>query len=125
MLRRYGQNANFFVAFREMVFEEVRRAGFPDMVSRLSCVFCCDTEDGLRQFLRETGRVSDEMYEVETVDAEPTIFRADWNIVQGVQGERVWDQVEEMARRYWSTVPADHIEVLSAGPVQVIRHIPG
>ena len=64
------------------------------------------------------------MYEVKIVDERAHLFRADWNIVQGISGQKFWDQVEDMARRYWSTVPADNVEVLSAGPVEVIRHIP-
>ena len=56
MLRRYGQNANFFVPFRELIFEEVRKTEFPNAVSRLACIFCCEAEVGLRQFLDQTNR---------------------------------------------------------------------
>jgi hypothetical protein len=124
MLRRYGEQHSFFLPFRELVYEEIRKTEFPATVSRLDCVFCCETEEGLLGFMQHEGRPFDEMYEVELVDKDPVIFRADWSIVKGISGQRVWDQAEAQARTYWSTTPTHNVEVLSASPVRIIRHIP-
>ena len=124
MLRRCGDQANWFLPFREMVYEEIRRTEFPAAVSRRDCVFCCEDETGLVDFVTKQNRAGDELYEVESVEENPTLFRADWSIVTGIGGQRVWDQLEEQARRYWSTQPTQDVEVLVASPVRVVRHIP-
>src|SRR5437867_2966643 len=64
----------------ELLFEYVRRAGFPERPSRFQSVFAFETVDEARRFRGEMGAAGASIWEVE-VEAE-TAFRADMNYLR-------------------------------------------
>ncbi len=113
------------VAYRELIWELVRKLVAPQKPSRLNCVFACPTEDELRVFMSERNNLTDVAYEIEAVD-EPAIHIAshDLPLLRFPQNQPYFSEIESLAEAYWSgTPPPRRREVVIGGPVRVVRRL--
>jgi len=85
---------------RELIFERVRKNEFPDVPSRLECIFVCKTLDGAKSFKSETKRNSNLIYEVEPTDVNSRMLETDWSWINSIINKPV-HEIEEAARKYW------------------------
>lgn len=112
------------IAFRETIFEAVRKRVAPTKPSRMACVFACRSEEDIRAFMAN-DRPFDVVYEIETV-GEPALHIGphDLPLLQVPPGEQYFDSFESRAETYWTaTPPPQRSEVLIGGPVRVLRRL--
>ncbi len=102
----------------EMALETARQALAPEAVSRLDCLFACETVEMARTF-RDGFRAGSQVYEVDPwPDAK--LYRGDYGLIStNVPGGPYADFMPPIALRYWTQPPGDHVEVLVGGPVTV------
>jgi hypothetical protein len=73
---------------------------FPDVPSRLECIFVCKTLDGAKSFKSETKRNSNLVYEFEPTDINSRMLETDWSWINSIINKPL-HEVEEVARNYW------------------------
>ncbi len=115
------------VAYRELIFDLVRKLVAPKKPSRLNCVFACPTEEELRIFMSERNSLTDIAYEVEAT-GDPVIHLAshDLPLLRFAAEDRCpyFEKIEKIAQNYWTgTPPAQRLEVLIGGAVRVVRRL--
>jgi len=121
VLQPFGRDAQRLPsALREFVFETIRLQQYPDRPSRLESFFLCETADAATTFLREQGhlRHHEYLYEVEILDADAAIFKADWEDCEIRPGETI-RQIIDKAKRYWAGARSDKAEILVTSPIRV------
>ena len=137
---------------KETIFEEVRRAEFPDHPSRLDCLFLCEGEEQARLYATTHGFVAPDfgIFEIQPLelrpasddvaakDAEawgiatddfrslcvPRRHRANARLLECNMADD--DALREVARRYWAgeeTAPGALTEVLFRGFFEVVRYV--
>jgi hypothetical protein len=88
---------------RELIFERVRKNAFPDVPSRLECIFVCKTLDGAKSLKSGQGRNLDLIYEVEPTDVNSRMLETDWSLINSIINKPL-HEIEENARKYWCGV---------------------
>ncbi len=89
-----AQGRNNF--FREYVFERVRKAEFPDIPSRMSCAFVCETSTAIEK-LDQPGLV----YVVEWETPDVPVHRGDLTWMNVFWDHHTYDGIDYCARQYW------------------------
>jgi hypothetical protein len=89
---------------RELIFEGVRKNEFPDVPSRLECIFVCKTLDGAKRFKSETKRNLDLIYEVGPTDVNSRRLETDWSWINEQIMNKPIHEIEGVARNYWHGV---------------------
>jgi Protein of unknown function (DUF2441) len=79
---------------RETILEEIRKAEFPNLPSRLECAFVIDQLDEAQYYIANFARLA-LLYEVALIDNNFPTHEADW------KGTGPYDQSNDWARRYW------------------------
>jgi hypothetical protein len=114
-------------ALLEMAWEIVRLTEFPELPSRLNCMFFWMDEGAARGFHSRRPWPAG-LYEVEVVDCA-RICLADMNLISYFEENESAASMMERARRYWSgelpVQPAVPPEVLLEGTVRVVRGLAG
>lgn len=123
---------NHFHFARERTLDRVRRRRFGGKPSRLSAVFVCPTEAGVRRYIDEScsrhpGRVPEMVYEVELVAPGP-VHLGDWRIPQALRD----DDGEGVAAQYWAGCDVSGVsirdtrydEVVTLSPLRIVRRLP-
>lgn len=106
----------------EMALETARLALAPGAVSRLDCLFACETEDMARAF-RDRFRAGSAIYAVEPW-ADAKMYRGDYGLISNnVPGGPYLDFMPPIAVSYWTKPPGEEVEVLVGGPADVIAII--
>lgn len=102
----------------ELSLETARQALAPEAVSRLDCLFACETVEMARTF-RGKFRVGSQIYEVDPWP-DTKLYRGDYGLISiDVPGGPFVDFMPPIAARYWTEPPGEHVEVLVGGPVTV------
>lgn len=110
------------VARRELAMEQVRLERFPDLPSRMACLYTSRTLEQARSwadFFRKVGR---KVFSIVLLEVEGPVFDADaCNCFDGVGDETDL----ENALRYWLSAPTENpvIETLAAGVLTVAEMI--
>jgi len=110
------------VARRELAMEQVRLEWFPDLPSRMACLYTSRTLEQARSwadFFRKVGR---KVFSIVLLEVDGPVFDADaCNCFDGVGDETDL----ENALRYWQNAPTDNpvIETLAAGVLTVAEII--
>ena len=127
MLRAYTGAENAWTLVRELVWESVRVKSFPECPSRFDANFVCPSEDALRNFVSNTNRKFDLLYEVEFVDPSAPTFTADLALIDydsefGMpEGYQYYDA---QATRYWKAADAiARPEVVTMSPIRITRFV--
>jgi hypothetical protein len=121
ILRMYTTSGfgNAWIQYREDVFEKVRRDEYPNKPSRLKSIFVCETEQGLRDFMQQTGRNIDLLYAVSLMEPEEPLHRGCLSLLQLQQQENV-DTFTQKARLYWSPSSAlSRPEIVTTSRVRI------
>jgi len=113
---------NAWIQYREDVFEKIRQDEFPDKPSRVTSIFLCDTEQALRDFMQQTGRLIDLPYAVSLVDPEEPIHRGCLSLLQIQQKENL-DTFAQKARQYWIGNPVSRPEVVTTSRIRIDARI--
>lgn len=103
---------------REIIFEEIRSAEFPDHPSRMSCVWLCDAA-GIPYWWEHTHSGSKVIFEVH---ATGICHRANQDFL--VSDSISHDELRNKARRYWrgeNVRGQPEEELLFCGEVRVLR----
>jgi hypothetical protein len=79
---------------REIILEDIRKAEFPLLPSRLESAFVIDELDEARYYVENFAKLS-LLYEVTLIDNGVATHKADW------KGTGPYDDTNEWARRYW------------------------
>jgi hypothetical protein len=114
---------------RERILEEIRKAEFPDLPSRLECIFYFRSraEAELYRMLLATNARLMVLYEVQLLDPYVPQHVADW------KGTGPYDESKEWARRYWrGDIMPDQgpkpgplcRETLAVVPLRVLQKVP-
>ena len=97
----YGNNVVPSMLLRELIFENIRLAAFPDLPSRLSAAFACPTlADAERYRAANDVKLRQVLHSVEAVDAEAAMHIAGLSWLDGQQDPYL-PGVEAAATRYW------------------------
>jgi hypothetical protein len=111
----------------EMAWEIVRLREFPELPSRLNCLFFWMDEGAARRFHSNRPWPA-ELYEVEVVECA-RICLADMNLISYFEVNESAASMMERARRYWAgelpVPPGVPPEVLLEGTVRVVRSLAG
>jgi len=118
----YAFDTNNLNQIRERVFEKVRTENYPDRPSRLKSTYLCKDIDGARQFLRDTNRRFDLIYEVEVLEQGKPLFTTDWKRADHVDGESESLMIIR-AHNYWKAEDVAHPEVLTESRIKIVRRI--
>jgi len=115
---------NLIFGYREAAFEFGRQVFAPQAPSRLNCVFCCETEEGAREYMA-TNAIASVLHQVQLVDAVSPIFRTSWDWIGPVnsQPDTTLQSLERDIQRYWQGNPDRDVEVLIGGAVRVVRSL--
>lgn len=107
---------------RELIYEQIRRAEFPDRPSRLESIFLCGNIDSARNFGRQ-HRQNEVCYRVEVLDDNAPRFIANWNMMPPRTADQ--DEVIQCAREYWrgGFIPQHTQEIVVASDVRVIERV--
>ena len=119
----------------EGIFEYVRQTEFgDDSVSRIGCVYYCETKEEAITYLNDDCIKSGEftvaqvkLLEVEVQD--DSVYRYDQSFYNQaeciMEMERDLSKVEELARKYFSQVKSENplVEILSDGENKILREI--
>lgn len=107
----------------EVALESARQAFAPEKVSRLCCVFTCETLDDALAF-REQFRNDAAILIVEPVLPDTNFHRGSFILKPPMGSAPAYvDYMSEVAVRYWTEEPASCIEVLVSGSVRIVDHI--
>lgn len=112
---------------REMLFEAMRLRDFPELPSRLDCVFVLPTKadaDAYAKINNADGRQV--LHEVERVDANVSTHTAWLSHCTMRSGGSFLDQMEPKGRSYWTGEKGDASagrEMLVAGTVRIVRRL--
>ena len=113
---------------KELIFEVVRLSEFRDRPSRFNCNFLCPTISSARNFVQQTARSYDLLYEVELEDKEANRLETDWSLISQVKtGEKQPKTnvaaIENFARKYWApqSVNENVKEILVDSNVRILR----
>jgi hypothetical protein len=100
----------------ELIFEYVRKADFPELPSRFTCAFACDTPEEAGAFF---GNQSLPVFEIKT---SLRVFRADENFLK-ISPHHLGTIL--MAKRYWSGEMSANpkVEVLLECPAVIGRKV--
>jgi hypothetical protein len=104
---------------REAVLEFARLAIARTKVSRLSCVFACETFESATQF-RQAHQAGNIIYEVEPIGDLTGTHRANFDLTNLPQQGSYFDGVHEAARLYWTEEDPSNVEVLLPCSVKVV-----
>lgn len=103
---------------KEYVFEDVRRAAFPELPSRRRCMYLLDSSHDPAAFASSIGLDGAAVYVVEVVSGclhRAELAALDCNL-------RPHSEIEAHARRYWTHAePGDGTEVLFEGVCRLLR----
>lgn len=106
------------VARRELAMEQVRREQFPDLPSRLACLYTSRTLEQARSWADFFQKVGRKVFSIVLLEADGAVFDADaCNCFDGVGDETDLTR----ALRYWQNAPTENpvIETLAAGTLTV------
>lgn len=117
----------------EAVFEYVRKAEFPDQVSRVGCIYGVETlEEAQRLAKEDWGSDSEEMYEklqilevdldpLRTVVLDQSFYNRAYDCILDYHGEMDLHQIMDLARDYFSGKRSNEFiaELLSDGENRV------
>lgn len=111
-----------WVLVRELAYEKVREEEFPDKPSRLECIYLCNTEQELRTFMDQNGRIFDIGYEVELVDAAlPSHIGCLEN--PNIGDHDNYPQFKNRAKEYWHGGNVITPEFITLSPIKVVRKL--
>ena len=106
---------------RELVFENVRLREFPDLPSRLECLYCAETLGEARRWIPILLRMDkvEKPLQIVKLKASGKLFKGDGNLV--IRNTNSIDCKIEMARKYWNQeTTSENIELLFVGDVEVV-----
>jgi hypothetical protein len=109
---------NAWIKFREDVFEKVRRDEYPQKPSRLKSIFLCESQQSLQEFLQQTNRVLDLIYEVTLLDQGEPIHRGCLSLLDFQQREGL-ESFTAKARGYWSAEAVFRPEIATTSRVRI------
>ena len=111
---------NAWLQYREDIFEKVRLERFPDKPSRLESVFLCENEADMRNFVTETSRGLDVLYEVEIVDPSKPQHRGCLSKID-IQQKENYRTFEKRAFEYWNATTVSKPEIVTASPIKILK----
>jgi len=110
---------NAWLLAREMTYEAVRAAKYPDKPSRLSCAFAFESIDGANQKRGDYQRWSS-LYEVELVTPDAPSHRAPYNLVQFPAATTEFlPAVVQSADAYWRGEDVQIAELLTKSALRI------
>ena len=113
---------NAWIQFREDVFEKVRQDECPQKPSRLKSIFLCESQQSLQEFLQQTNRALELMYEVALLDQQEPIHRGCLSLLDFQQREGL-DSFTIKARNYWSAASVLRPEIATTSRVRIDARI--
>ena len=113
----------------ELIIEDVRRGEFPDLPSRLACIFAHDEGQIARSWLPPGAiNATHFIYEVELVDVSAPTHRAALNLMSAINrfsaSEPFCSLTERLARAYWRGDDIHIPEIVIASPLRILRQLP-
>lgn len=129
------KHENYIKDATEGIFEYIRKTEFSDnSVSRVGCVYYCETVEEAIDYLKEdcinSGDFTEEQVKLLEVEvADTSVYRYDQSLFNQaeviMEAERDLEKVMELARKYFSIERTENalIEVLSAGENSILREI--
>jgi len=115
-------------ALLEEVFENIRRASFPELPSRGESLFICEDRESALEFQRKGNRAADILYEVELVSESANSAHLDVAIINPFEpgSGRPLTSVElaNQAVQYWSSSTSDSFtlpEILTESSIRILR----
>jgi hypothetical protein len=124
MLRHYTPQTqpNAWLLIRELVYEDVRRAHYPEKPSRLHANFLCTSEADILEFKNSYNRVFDIAYEVELLDEKAPSHIGDWTLPNMTNTDTV-QVFENRSHLYWRGENIVKHERITLSPVKIVRRI--
>ena len=119
----YKSDGSILTYLREKILEKVRSKDFPDLPSRMTSIFLCESIENAKLFRDANGRFLDILYEVELIDKEKPLFRTDWSFLNCPSTPFFLKQFEEMAHLYWKAENIQNPEILTESRIKIIRKI--
>lgn len=106
------------VARRELAMEQIRRERFPELPSRLACLYTSRTLEQARSWAGFFQKLGRKVFSIVLLEVDGPVFDADaCNCFDGVGDETDLTN----ALRYWQNVPTENpvIETLASGVLTV------
>lgn len=95
-LLRSDSRANLASPIIELLFENVRKAHFPDRPSRFQSIFACCSIEEARQFRSSYGEINSPIWEIYT---EGPVFKGNMRLLDNNQTSLICSY---LAHEYWS-----------------------
>jgi hypothetical protein len=110
---------NGWILARELAFESIRAAEFPNSPSRLSCAFVFETLEHANQYKNQFSPWNP-LYEVELVNPDAVSHRAAFNLIKFVGDQTEFlPVVVAWARSYWRGEQIEVPELLTTSALRV------
>lgn len=114
-LLRKDSRGNIASPIIELLFENVRKAHFPDRPSRFQSIFACCSIDEARQFRSSYGEINSPIWEIYT---EGPVFKGNMRLLDNNQTTLVCSY---LAHEYWS---GHHGPAELSGLTEVVLELP-
>jgi hypothetical protein len=121
ILRLYNRNGVGDQLMREYVLENIRKEQFPEKPSRLDAIFVCPTEQDARDYMQNTQKNTEVIYEVKVIDKSAALHYGDYGQVSPM--ENYLESIEPCAIQYWKGNNINLPEVLIGSNIQVVRRV--
>lgn len=110
-------------AVRETITEFVRINSFSHLPSRFSCLYVCDTIEGIMKWKKNFEQYNRTVLQLVKLRSDKSAFTGDASLLPKVNGES-FDKKIEQANRYWSGEVSEGLEeTLLGGKIEVLEII--
>lgn len=122
IIRRYTQNnLNWAIAIRELTFESVRLAEYPQKPSRLKAAFVFEDAETARTHI-QTQSIHGVIHRVELADDAAPTHRADYKLLDFPDPTTpLIPWCEESSRKYWRSEDIQVPELVTLSPLRVLE----
>lgn len=122
-----GQAANGWKLAVELAFESQRLVMDRELPSRLDSCFVFEDVHQAHAMKASMGFHFNLLYEVELVDANARVHRADLGLINACYRSEpnrlFWDKVHDAACSYWSGAIGTIPELLTLSPIRILREV--
>lgn len=122
IIRRYTQNQiNWAIAVREVTFESIRLAEYPQKPSRMEAAFVFEDIETVRTHIQKHS-THGVIHRVELTDNTVPTHRADYKLLDFPDPNTpLIPWCEEISRKYWKSQDIQVPEVVTLSPLRILE----
>jgi hypothetical protein len=110
---------NAWLLARELVYETIRAAQFPNLPSRLSCAFAFESIDHANQCMNEFSPWNS-LYEIELLEPNAPSHRGGFNLIRfPAPNVEFLPVVAQSAEAYWRGESIEIAELITKSPLKI------